>query len=186
MTIPLSLPFAESYWVVPELFMAGEYPAGYDELVTRRRIQALIRVGITNFIDLTHSNDYMPEYHGILEDEANGYLKRVAYMNYPIVDRSVATQEQMIQVLNQIDQCMEKKEPVYLHCIAGIGRTGTVVGCYLVRHGTRTDEVMAMIKKLRGWPETEMKLPPMTILPSSCTRRTVGVPCTPGSWNVVS
>ena len=36
------------------------------------------------------------------------------------------------------------------HCLGGIGRTGTVVGCYLLRHGlaTRTN-VFDIIEKLR-------------------------------------
>lgn len=142
-------PFPESYWVIPDLFMAGEYPAGYDELETRRRIQALIRTGLTSYIDLTHPNDYMPKYSEILQDEANGYLKQVSYVKFPIPDRSVVTVNQMSKILDEIDAKIEKNNPVYLHCIAGIGRTGTVVGCYLVRHGIKTDEVMAKIKTLR-------------------------------------
>jgi predicted protein tyrosine phosphatase len=144
------MPFPESYWVVPDLFIAGEYPAGYDELETRHRIQALIRTGLTRFIDLTHPNDYMPKYVEILQDEANGYLKKVRYNNYPIQDRSVTTHELMNNILDEIDNNMNRKTPIYLHCIAGVGRTGTVVGCYLVRHGVDPKDVMTRIQELRS------------------------------------
>jgi hypothetical protein len=143
------LPYSEAYWVEENLFMAGDYPARYEELETRRRLQALIRSGIIRFIDLTEPKDYMPQYHEFLVDEGNGYMKSVAYSNYPIVDRSIPTVSQMKLILNEIDESIEKGEPVYVHCIAGIGRTGTVVGCHLIRHGLPTKEVMARIEQLR-------------------------------------
>ncbi len=146
---PAELPFSEAYWVMPQLFLAGEYPAGYDELATRRRMQGLIKAGCSSFIDLTHPDDYMPGYESILQDEANGYLKRVTYDRFPIADRSIPSSEKMRQILDHIDGAIEQKKSVYLHCIAGVGRTGTVVGCYLVRHGVPADEVMARIKLLR-------------------------------------
>ncbi len=129
--------------------MAGEYPARYDELDTRRRLQALIRSGIIRFIDLTHPNDLMPRYHEILLDEGNGYMKTMAYSNHPIEDRSIPSESQMKTILDEIDDSLASNEPVYLHCIAGIGRTGTVVGCYLVRHGVHPGQVLAEIKQLR-------------------------------------
>ncbi len=148
--IAASTPFPESYWVTPDLLMAGEYPIRYDELESRRRIQALIRLGLTNFIDLTHPNDCMPRYNLVLEDEANGYLKKASYSHFPIQDRSIPTVKQMIEILDEIDHRVSKKEPVYVHCIAGHGRTGTVVGCYLIRHGVEPQNFLQEIQKLRS------------------------------------
>ena len=34
---------------------------------------------------------------------------------------------------------------VYVHCWGGIGRTGTVVGCHLVRSGMTGDEALAEV-----------------------------------------
>ena len=140
----LSLPCAESYWVVPGLFLAGEYPAGFDELTTRRKLQSLIRTGITTYIDLTHPNDYVFAYQDLLLDEANGYMKTVKYLHHPIPDRSVPTHPQMAEILDAIKMSIDNREPVYVHCIAG-----TVVGCYLVDQGVDNRQVINEIKQLR-------------------------------------
>ena len=40
--------------------------------------------------------------------------------------------------------------PVYVHCLGGLGRTGTIVGCYLARHGIAAGRnVIKMIRDLR-------------------------------------
>ncbi len=145
-----SLPYPESYWVIPNLLMAGEHPSNYDENETRRRIQALIRCGISSFIDLTTHEDTKPSYAGILSAEADEYLKIVKYANFPIRDFEVSSEEQMAKILDAIDAEVDLYHPVYVHCYAGRGRTGMVVGCYLVRHGLQPKEALQRIAELRA------------------------------------
>ena len=38
-------------------------------------------------------------------------------------------------MLDTIDQALAAGHTMYVHCWGGVGRTGTVVGCHLVRHG---------------------------------------------------
>ena len=72
-----------------------------------------------------------------------------------IPDLGCPSRETMAGILDRIDALLAAGEVVYVHCLAGIGRTGTVVGCYLVRHGMDGAEALETVTRLRGaGPET--------------------------------
>jgi hypothetical protein len=51
----------------------------------------------------------------------------------------------MTTILDAIDSSLAGGRNIYLHCWGGIGRTGTTVGCYLVRHGLTGVQALAQI-----------------------------------------
>lgn len=137
-------PLPESYWVSPDHFLAGEYPGRFGEEVTRKRLDALIEAGFDLFIDLTRPNEGLP-YSKTLLEEASVYEAEVAYRSFPIGDFGLPTPEQMSSILDAIDEGLQTGHKIYLHCWGGIGRTGTTVGCYLVRHGMSGTEALAQL-----------------------------------------
>ncbi|HEX2995028.1 MAG TPA: hypothetical protein VHP14_09390 [Anaerolineales bacterium] len=137
-------PIPESYWVVPGHLLAGEHPAQFDEEVTRRRLDALLEAGFDTFIDLTRPNETFP-YHLILPEEAKASGREVVYQRFSIGDFGLPTPEQMNALLAAIEEGLHAGRKIYLHCWGGIGRTGTTVGCYLVRQGMTGAEALEQL-----------------------------------------
>lgn len=149
-------PIAESYWVQPDSFLAGEYPGQFDQEHTRKRIDALIEAGFDTFIDLTRPNETTP-YLKVLQEECQVYSVDVNYQRFAIGDFGLPTTELMQSILDTIDASLQAGRRVYLHCWGGIGRTGTVVGCYLVRHGKTGTEALTQLEKWwQGVPKSRI------------------------------
>ena len=147
-------PLSESYWVEPRQFLAGEHPGKFDEEQTRRRVDALIEAGVDTFIDLTQANETFPYTH-ILAEQADVYGVRAAHHRFPIGDFGLPSDQMMNAILDKIDQSLRDMRKIYLHCWGGIGRTGTTVGCYLVRQGKTAEEALDQLSTWwRGVPKS--------------------------------
>jgi hypothetical protein len=142
-----NLPYDRSYWVVPGKLLAGYYPGTPDREGTVAKLGALLDTGIRAFVDLTEETELNRWGIGLVAYEDD--LRRVAdekgilnvsYCRMPIPDLGVRTKEAMREILDTIDREIAKGRPVYVHCLGGIGRTGTVIGCWLARHGIASGE----------------------------------------------
>ena len=139
-------PLANSYWVLPGRFAAGEYPGALDATEAAARLRILVEAGIDHFIDLTEPVDGLEPYHEIARSEAHRLDRRVVHERHPIVDMGVpGTPGEMVEILDAVDRALDGGRNVYLHCWGGVGRTATVVGCWLVRHGRTGDEALQQV-----------------------------------------
>jgi protein-tyrosine phosphatase len=143
--------------------IAGAYPAAkYNDDQTRQRLYKLLAAGVTSFVDLTYIGE-LPPYEDLLHEQAEITETEVNYQRLSIEDMGLPTPEQMKSILDAIDTEINQGRIVYVHCYAGIGRTGTVIGCYLARNGMQGAEALNTIARLRvdipnGWsrsPETD-------------------------------
>jgi ADP-ribosylglycohydrolase len=129
----MQTPFPDCYWVVPGRFLAGEYPRDMDDTLSFQKLKSILDSGITVFIDLTEQRDGLAPYTHFLNKLSPGNARCI---NFPIRDLSVPkTKKHMVDILDAIDEALGKGQNVYVHCWGGVGRTGTVVGCWLARHG---------------------------------------------------
>ena len=142
------LKWFETYWVSPVCLMAGEYPGSVDLEDARPKLRWLLESGVSVFVDLTEADDLAP-YAIALAREADRIGVAPEYLRRPVRDWGKPTAELMSTILEDIDAAVEADKTVYLHCMAGLGRTGVVVGCYLVRHGMSGAEALDEIPRLR-------------------------------------
>jgi protein-tyrosine phosphatase len=138
----------ETYWVSPNRLMAGEYPGSVYLEDARPKLRWLLQSGVSVFLDLTESRELAP-YEDTLGAEADRIGAKAEYVRRPVRDCGTPTAQLMSTILDDIDAAVESDKTVYVHCMAGLGRTGVVVGCYLVRHGMSGAEALDEIPRLR-------------------------------------
>jgi len=141
------IPITESYWVEEGRFLAGEYPASHESEPARSRLESFMQAGIRTFIDLTMPYE-LPSYQPILKELSHIYEVEFSYQRFAIRDHDTPSQQTMAAILDAIDSSLQENKPVYIHCWGGIGRTGTVVGCYLVRHGLSAEQALKKVAAL--------------------------------------
>ncbi len=150
------LPFQRAYWVRPGLLMAGCYPGSPDPAEASQKLKSLLDCGVRTFVnlmeshELDHSGRPFAGYEDLLRSLAEEHDRPISLASFPIKDLWIPTRRDMGRILDYIDAAIEKTPAVYVHCWGGRGRTGTIVGCYLARHGYAADgQVPAMIQRLR-------------------------------------
>ena len=135
-----SRPIRNCYWVVPGLLLAGEYPRNIDEESSLPKLYRLAEAGISAFIDLTQEGEFFPYAQ---------WLGPETHQRFPIIDSSVPESPELtIAVLDAIDGQIARGRVVYVHCRWGIGRTGTIIGCWLARHGHTGASALARLDEL--------------------------------------
>jgi hypothetical protein len=133
------LPFNRSYWAVPGRLLAGYYPGDLDPALAERKLTALVRCGVELVINLMEADEVnwlgkpFADYRPTLEGLARSAGRAVRCERMPIRDADVPTVAQMRAILDTVERANAEGQIVYVHCLGGIGRTGTVVGCYLAR-----------------------------------------------------
>lgn len=140
----------DSYWVIPGLLLAGEYPGARTDGEARGKLGALLDAGVRVFVDLTEEGEYrLRPYWPLVQVLAAERGISVRHVRLSIPDMCAAEPAHMRTILNTIDESVAAGQPVYVHCFGGIGRTGTVVGCHFVRKGASGAMALAEIARRR-------------------------------------
>jgi ADP-ribosyl-[dinitrogen reductase] hydrolase len=140
-------PHPNCYWVPGERILGGEYPGAFDRAEALSKLRALLDAGVDSFVDLTEDGELLP-YEDILRRELGKSAEDVRYQRLPIRDVSVPTAGRMREILDRIESEHAAGRTVYVHCWGGVGRTGTVIGCHLVRRGHSGRQALDRLKEL--------------------------------------
>jgi hypothetical protein len=141
-------PFEDLYTVIPERLLAGEYPGSFNSDRAHQKVRWLLQAGVDFFVDLTEEGELKP-YEAIVHKEAGVNGLPAQHHRLPIRDLDIPSPGEMTCILDTIDDALESDHTVYVHCWGGIGRTGTVIGCYLARHGLDGESALERLAWLR-------------------------------------
>lgn len=120
-----SRPLNQSYHVITKLY-AGEYPGDKNPDVAKEKLEAMHRFGVRHFIDLTEEGELCPYEHLLKPD--------TSYLRFPIKDLGAPESVEQVYILvRKIEELMRGDGYVYIHCWGGVGRTGTIVSCYMAK-----------------------------------------------------
>jgi len=115
----LTIPFPSSYWVIPDLLLAGEFPGAIDPREARQKLESLFNSGILHVINLMesdetdHTGNPFSSYEKTLNDIAEKQGSSISCERYPIKDLNIPDLDQMTQIPNAIDKSKRLKRVLF-------------------------------------------------------------------------
>ncbi|MEA3400836.1 MAG: dual specificity protein phosphatase family protein [Armatimonadota bacterium] len=118
--------------------------AAFSALVLRQP-ERLQEAGIGAIVSLTED----------LPSDLRGE-SRFEVLHLPIQDMTPPDMEQVERYVRFVDRMLATGRAVGTHCLAGLGRTGTMIACYLVSRGYSAEEAIRRVRDARpGAIQTE-------------------------------
>lgn len=124
------------HWIAPDQLAGCPMPGIVAPL--EYDLAALKDVGITVLVNLTDRElpaDILAQYG-------------IRSVQFKIEDRRAPPIMWIKMLLVQIDKLLAKGDVLAVHCLAGLGRTGTVLGAWLIKKGLTAEETLKRLRQI--------------------------------------
>ena len=119
-------------WIIEEKLAGSAIPTSKEE------IDWIKQEGVKSIVTIREEP---------LEDE---WIKDVNYLHVHSNDMGVPEFDDLVSSVDFIHERLVNNEPVMVHCLAGLGRTGTILACYLIKYEKMSsDDAITRIRKQR-------------------------------------
>ena len=131
-------------WLIENKLAGSAIPTSNDE------VQWAVGQGIKSIITVREEP---------LDDT---WVKNVNYLHVLSNDMGVPEFNDLVCAVDFIHKRITNNEPVMVHCLAGLGRTGTVLACYLIKYqNLSADEAIQKVREerpgsIQSYPQEEI------------------------------
>lgn len=116
-------------WLIPQKLAGSGMPTSSEE------IDWIVKQGVKSIVTMTEQS--LPD----------SWVNEMNYLHVPTPDLTAPDMDKIDSAVEFIHEQINNNSPAMVHCAAGMGRAGTILACYLIKH--QNHSAADAIKKVR-------------------------------------